>query len=375
MNSRTAKQVSPFTTRVIEDVTAKEWNGWLLEAPGSGHDLVPGGANVLQSYEWGEVKGRWGWTPVRVVLERDDEVVGFGQFLSRGTLPIPGSLWYCTKGPWLPWGDEAAVRAFFEGVAELAGRRGVHTVKIEPEVLEEQEGVKTLLGEIGFRKARYDLNLKTTLIVDLSRPEEELLSGMKKGTRYGVRRSAREGVEVIVPEDFDGAFETFYGWMEDMARRKSGFVIRRPKEYFRDSMREMYDADEGRFFFAVHGGQPLAGIYLWNFGDKAWFIFGVSGEEKSKLMPNYLLQWEAMRWARRRGITYYDMVGIPKPEEQNEESSLWNIFKFKKGFGGEMFDSVGCLDLPIKKTRADAWHRAEPLYYRAHQKLSKNVFY
>lgn len=374
MNTRTVQSVSPYTTREVREVSRDGWNGWLLGAPGSGHDLVPGGAHVLQSYEWGELKRRWGWEPVRLVLERDGEVVGLGQFLAHGTMPIPGALWYCTKGPWLPWEDEEAVRAFFEGVAALARQRGAHTVKIEPEVLEGQRGAKAVLGEIGFRKARYDLNFKTTLIVDLERPEEEVLAGMKRKTRYNVRLAARKGVEVVEPE-FDEGFDTFYAWMEDMARRKSGFVIRRPREYLRDSMRAMYDADQGRFFFAVHEGRPLAGMYFWNFGEKGWYIFGVSGEEKANLKPNYLLQWEVMRWARRRGITYYDMVGIPKPEEQNEQSSLWNVFKFKESFGGEMADSVGCIDLPVNRARARAWYKAEPLYYRGYQKLKKNVFY
>jgi peptidoglycan pentaglycine glycine transferase (the first glycine) len=131
------------------------------------------------------------------VLERDGEVVGLGQFLVYNTAPVPGDLWYCTKGPWLPWEDEEAVRAFFEGVVAVAGRKGAHTVKIEPEVLEQQEDVKALLlDEIGFRKARYDLNHKTTMFVDLEPPEEDFLAQMKGKTRYNVRLAVRKGIEV-----------------------------------------------------------------------------------------------------------------------------------------------------------------------------------
>jgi hypothetical protein len=119
------------------------------------------------------------------VLKRDGEVVGAGQFLAYDTGPfVPGSLWYCTKGPWLSWEDEEAVRTFFGGVREAARRMGAHTVKIEPEVLEKQKDTKDLLGEIGFQKARYDLNHKTTMIVDLNPPEEELLTRMKGKTRF-----------------------------------------------------------------------------------------------------------------------------------------------------------------------------------------------
>src|SRR5215213_469136 len=146
-----ARGVAPYTTREIRSGTRAEWDGWLWGSPGGGH--------VLQSYEWGEFKRRLGWRPIRLVLERDGKVVGLGQFLAYNTAPVPGVLLYCTKGPWLPWDEE-------EGVRAVAGREGAHTVKIEPEVLEQHEDVKALLGRIGFRKARYDLNQKTTLVVD-----------------------------------------------------------------------------------------------------------------------------------------------------------------------------------------------------------------
>ena len=143
---RPLRATTPYTTREIRSGTRAEWDGWLWGSPGGGH--------VLQSYEWGEFKRRLGWKPIRLVLERDGEVVGLGQFLAYNTAPVPGVLLYCTKGPWLPWDDEEAVRTFFEGVRAVAGREGAHTVKIEPGVLEQHEDVKALLGGIGFRKAR-----------------------------------------------------------------------------------------------------------------------------------------------------------------------------------------------------------------------------
>src|SRR5215210_8977801 len=147
-----------YSTREVRDTTRAEWDGWLEGSPGGGH--------ILQSYDWGEFKRRLGWRPIRLVLERNGEVAGVGQFLAYDTGPfVPGVLMYCTKGPWLPWDDEEAVRTFFEGVRAAAGRWDAHTIKIEPEVLEEREDVKSLLGDIAFRKARYDLNMKTTLMV------------------------------------------------------------------------------------------------------------------------------------------------------------------------------------------------------------------
>jgi peptidoglycan pentaglycine glycine transferase (the first glycine) len=356
-----------YTTKEARSVTRVEWDGWLLDSPGGGH--------VLQSYEWGEFKRTSGWRPVRLVLERDGAVVGLAQFLAYDTGPfVPGALWYCTKGPWLPWDDKEAVRAFFRGVREVARREGAHTVKIEPEVLEERQDAKALLEEIGFRKARYDLNLKTTLVVDLSLSEEELLGRMKAKTRYNARLAARKGVEVVEPE-FEEAWETFYEWMEATSERKEDYVLRRSRDYLYGVMRSMEEAGQGRLFFAEHEGTPLAGMYVFTFGKKYWYMYGASSDEKRNLKPNYVLQWEVMRWAKERGMTHYDMVGVPKPEELDESSSLWNVYKFKEGFGGEISDSLGCYDLPVKKTRAAAWYKLEPLYYRLYYKLNNNVFY
>ena len=361
-----ARGVAPYATREIRSGTRAEWDGWLWGSPGGGH--------VLQSYQWGEFKRRLGWRPIRLVLERDGKVVGLGQFLAYNTAPVPGVLLYCTKGPWLPWDDEEAVRTFFEGVRAVAGVEGAHTVKIEPEVLEQHEDVKALLGGIGFRKARYDLNQKTTLVVDLSLPEEELLARMRSKTRYNVRLAARKGVEVVEP-DFEEAWETFYEWMKATSARKEDYVLRRPRDYLRGVMGAMHEAGQGHLFLAKHEGTPLAGMYVFTFGDKYWYMYGASSDEKRNLKPNYLLQWEVMRWARERGLTHYDMVGVPKAEDLDESSSLWGVYKFKEGFGGEIVDSLGCFDLPVRRGRAAAWYEFEPVYYRLYYKLRNNVFY
>lgn len=148
MNRQSVQATASYAVRKTRSVTRNEWDCWLEDSPGGGH--------ILQSYDWGEFKRRLGWRPVRLALERDGEVVGLGQFLAYDTGPfVPGTLWYCTKGPWLPWDDEEAVRTFFEGVLAAAKQEGAHTVKIEPEVLEWQKDVKSLLLNAGtFTAAR-----------------------------------------------------------------------------------------------------------------------------------------------------------------------------------------------------------------------------
>lgn len=353
-----------YTMREARSASAEEWNRWLRDAPGGGH--------VLQSYEWGEFKRTLGWRPVRLVLERDGEVAGVGQFLAFSTPGVPGNLLYCTKGPWLPWDDAEAVRTFFKGVSTVARRENAHTVKIEPEVEEEQASVKAVLSDIGFTKARYDLQFKTTMIMDLAPDEEEVLAGMKSKTRYNIRLAARKGVAVVEDNSME-AREAFFEMMKITAERDGFFM--RPHDYLFSTWQAMYDAGRAHLFFAVHEGEKLAGILVYTFGEKYWYMVGASGNEGRHLMPTYLLQWEVMRWAKQQGITYYDMVAIPNPKNLNESDSMYGLYRFKSGFGGRIAEFVGCLDWRVKPVRALAWYYWEPLYYRAYQKLKHDVYY
>jgi lipid II:glycine glycyltransferase (peptidoglycan interpeptide bridge formation enzyme) len=353
-----------YTVVEKEGVSRTEWDGWLENSPGGGH--------LFQSHEWGEMKRTLGWRPLRLVLEREGEVGGVGQFLAYDTPLVPGTLMYCAKGPWLAWEDEEAVRAFFGGVVSAARRLGAHTVKIEPEVPEGQTRVKDLLEEMGFQKFRWAVNHKTTMVVDLRPSEEDLLANMKKGTRYGVRRAAREGVEVVEDNSVE-ARETFLRLHDEMVERKNFWS--RPRSYYSTVWRAMDDAGRAHLFFATHEGDRLAAALVYTFGRKCIYMLAVSTREKRNLMPAYLLQWELMRWARERGFTHYDMWGVPPPDKLNENHPLYGVYKFKEGFGGEMVDFVGCWDLPVGPVRAALWNRVEPVYYRLYQRLKGDIYY
>ena len=354
-----------FSVEERNDAPRSEWDGWLAGSPGGGQ--------LLQSHEWGELKRRMGWKPMRLALKRDGEVVGVGQFLLYRTTPLtPGYLMYCPKGPWLPWEDDEAVRAFFGGAVAIAARRGVHTLKIEPEVRVEQEGVTALLSELGFREFRWNVNHRTTMVVDLSPSEDKLLANMKKGTRYSVRRAAREGV-TVVEDNSPEAIASFWEMHKETVERKDFWS--RPYSYYSAVWRAMEDAGRAHLFFAEHEGDRLAAALMYTFGEKCLYMLGTMSREKRQLQPAYLLQWEIMRWAKGRGITHYDMWGIPTPDKLREGHPLYGVYKFKEGFGSEMVSFVGDLDLPVARARAKLWNKVEPTYFRLHQRLKGDVYY
>ena len=347
-----------------KSISPSEWNRHVIEVPGGGH--------FFQSYEWGEFKRELGWKPVRIVLEQDGEPVGAGQFMFYSTPVVPGGMLYCPKGPWLPWDNEEAVRSFFDGVVEIAKRYNAHTVKIEPEVPEEWEDVKALIFELGFQKFRWDLNFKTTLVIDLSQSEEDLLANMKSKARYNVRLARRKGVE-IVKDNSSEAVDQFWRMIETMVERNKFW--HRPRDYVVSSWQTLFEAGMANLFFAEHEGDRLSGLLAITMGHKYWYLSGASIDKKRNYHPNHLLQWEVMKWAKGRGATYYDMVNIPRPDELTEDHPMYGIYRFKAGFGGEMANFIGCYDLPVKPAQAKLWNKMEPIYYRLHQRVKGDFYY
>ena len=92
---------------------------------------------------------------------------------------------------------------------------------------------------------------------------------------------------------------------------------------------------------------PVAGLFLMRYGETAWYFYGASSERQRRDMPNYLLQWEAMRWAQAQGCTRYDWWGAPtNPDDEND--SMQGVWGFKQGFGAVLQEHVGAWDYPVQ---------------------------
>ena len=86
-------------------------------------------------------------------------------------------------------------------------------------------------------------------------------------------------------------------------------------------------------------------------GRRSWYLYGASQSLHRQRMPTYLLQWEAMQWARTAGCQQYDLWGIPDYDQQvletdfaSRSDGLWGVYRFKRGFGGQVTRSVGPWD-------------------------------
>jgi peptidoglycan pentaglycine glycine transferase (the first glycine) len=352
---------------VVRDVTqapAQQWDAWLAGSPGGGH--------WMQTHAWGEFKRSHRWEPVRVVLEEDGRVVGAG-YIGLHRLPVLGTLAYCAKGPWLDWSNAAHVDAFFRGVRALLRGRRVFALQIEPEALESDSRLKEQFYTLGFRPFWTNLQFKTTMVVDLSPDEQQILSRMSQTARRYIRAGQRAGVQVVeaaAPADQEAFYDLFV-----VTSKRDGFFLRR-RSYMRRYWQHVIDAGHGRFLFAQQEGETLAGMFLTSFNGKIWYKDGVSQEAGQRVHATYVLQWAAMQWGKTHGAEYYDMVAIPDPDQlENREHEMWGLYDFKRKFGGAVREFLRAQQQPYLPRTAALWRRLEPLYYRAYMKLKQDVYY
>jgi len=321
---------------------------------------TPGG-HVLQSWAWGELKARFGWHAERVAVGP-----GGAQVLYR---PLPGGLGtigYVPRGPAVDFEDARTLRTLVDTLRPLARRQRAICLKIEPN-REQDPALAERLHAVGFRPSPQLVQPRRTFLVDLDAEPGVLLERMKQKTRYNVRLAERKGVSIRAGDEAD--LPAFYDLMHLTAQR-DGFAIH-SREYYETAHRLFVPSGHGRLLLAEHEGQLMAGLVVLAFGQVACYMYGASSDEGRNLMSTYLLQWEAMLWAKGQGCSTYDLWGVPDEELATLEAEfagrndgLWGVYRFKRGFGGRLVRTAGAWDLIFSPVNYRIYTLAVALFRR-----------
>jgi lipid II:glycine glycyltransferase (peptidoglycan interpeptide bridge formation enzyme) len=319
----------------------RRWNETLLALPDP---------HLLQSWEWGAVKAQTGWAARRLLWGQDSTWAAASLLVRRlGRLPL--AVAYVPKGPILDWGDAARTEAVLAGVEAQARSSRAIFAKIDPDVdptTPAGQALTALLARRGWLPSAEQIQFRNTALLDLAPGEEDLLAAMKPKWRYNVRLAQRRGV--VVHQAGLNELEAFYALYLETGQR-DGFIVR-PYAYYEQTWRTfMQPADErapaAHLLLATVEDEPdpVAGLMLFRFGCTAWYLYGASSARQRQLMPNHLLQWEAMGLARRLGCTTYDLWGAPDALEESDP--LWGVWRFKEGFGARFAPHIGAWDYPV----------------------------
>jgi len=319
----------------MPEVTAAEWDRFLSAFPS---------AHLLQTASWGELKSSFGWQVARVIAPVTSGPSNAVQTLSCGAqilfrkLPLGFSIAYIPKGP---VGDRW--ESLLPEIDALCRRQRAVFLKIEPDQME--GGSKPVDPPAGFIRGLQSIQPPRTLVVDLGKDEADILDRMKQKTRYNVRLALKKGVIVRQFGDVD-----LFCRLMRMTGQRDRFGV-----HSQDYYQRVYDLfsprEECVMLLAEYEGEPLAALMVFARGQRAWYFYGASADTQRERMPTYILQWEAMRWARQRGCLEYDLWGVPDADEKTLESNfalrtdgLWGVYRFKRGFGGELRRAAGPWD-------------------------------
>jgi peptidoglycan pentaglycine glycine transferase (the first glycine) len=365
----------------------------------SWNELIAGlpQAHILQSHEWGQVKTQNGWQPNYLLWIKDpgsdpeeidfiilsepviedvsfstENILAAALLLTRDAgLPVTLGIAYCPKGPLLNWSNTALRNRVLLNLKETARQRGAIFLKIDPDVkigtgipgtLTDEpnpvgEAVMAALSLDGWHPSGEQVQFRNTAVLDLRKSEDELIAGFKQKTRYNIRLSERKGVKIHSGTGAD--LDILYSLYAETAVRDS-FTIR-DADYYRRAWGDFFRvspdglnvqlpqkvSEPGAIpLIAEFEKQPIAALIVYQFSRRGWFLFGMSRAEHRDKMPNYLLQWEAIKALKHSGSTSYDLWGAP--DEFMEGDPLWGVYRFKKGFQGEIHRHIGAWDFPIR---------------------------
>jgi lipid II:glycine glycyltransferase (peptidoglycan interpeptide bridge formation enzyme) len=344
--------------------------------------LASAGASLLQSYQWGEFKRASGWTPGRLADNSPasgpkPEIASQVLFRTIPKLPLPISVAYIPRGPVYLASDvdKEQEAAFWRKVHVAARKRGAIFLKVEPNIALDDNvkkaDVDARMVALGFRPSGR-LQPARTIVLDIGQGEDELLKAMKPKTRYNLRLAGRRGVTIRRAETLDD-LRAFFSLLEVTGTRDEFGIHTFP--YYRHLWDTFGPGGSNTLLIlladhpdeAERQSGPIAGLLALRFGHEAIYMYGASDNRGREHMPNYLLQWEAIRWARQNECTIYDFWGIPDPPTEddsgeegtaiNARSGLRGVYWFKKGFGGREIDYPGAYDYVYKPLLYKLWMR------------------
>jgi lipid II:glycine glycyltransferase (peptidoglycan interpeptide bridge formation enzyme) len=305
--------------------------------------------SILQTTKWARLKNRFGWRSNRVWLKQDGRLVAGAQVLVRSAALGMIKVAYVPHGPLVNWSDGEQVSVAFNQLDFAAYELGAGMLKMEPLLWQSQmpaEQWEALCKREGSLPNTDTIQPPRTILVDLRPDEEEILAAMKSKTRYNIRLAEKKGVKVRLGKAED--IRIFNQLMQATGQRNE-FGVHEPL-YYRAAY-DLFAPENAALFIAEYGETPLAAIMVFVLGEQAAYLYGASSSEERQRMPTYAVQWAAMRWAKAQGCTSYDLWGVPDdPEETLEEvfaernDGLWGVYRFKRGFGGEIVRTVGTAD-------------------------------
>ena len=324
--------------------------------------------SFLNSWNWGKTNELdnnkiWRMGIVEDGLSKENKKLEIGNWKLENLIGVAlvikvkakrGTFLFCPYGPLIksplpPFDKRGIFNTFFDYLKKLARQENASFIRVSP-LLENTEENLEIFKKAGFRNAPVHLmHPELTWLLDITPPEEEIMKGTRKTTRNLIRRAGRDGVEIFQGTDIKD-LENFYRIHEETVKRHK--FIPFSLEALKNQLEVFKRDNQISIFSAKYQNKIISSAIIVFYGDQAFYHHGASSLEHSKIPSSYLLLWEAIREAKKRGKKIFNFWGIV----ENKPSHPWSgLSKFKKGFGGYSREYLHCQDLALSKKYWPAW--------------------
>jgi len=295
------------------------------------------GSHFLQSWDWGELQQRLGKTIHRLTVG-DSSLTGAALVIE---MPLPFGLryLYCPRGPLAV--NTAAAELIWTKLRELARQRRATFIRVEPpeELAVPADGIRTA-----------DRQPMHTMVLDLTKTTEDLLTAMHPKTRYNIGLAERKGVTVRTSTSADDV-DACIRLLADTYRRAG--IRSHPDNYYRQLL-SAQGKMTATLYLAEYAGQAVAANLVYRYGTTTTYAHGGSDHTARAVMAPHLLQWQQIRAAKDAGATTYDFWGY-------DEKRWPGVSRFKAGFNGTVLAYPGTFDVPVSPARYQVYRLAQLL--------------
>ncbi len=302
--------------------------------------------SFYQSVKWVNVKNNWDH---EIIVSRDNnnKIIGGLLILIQKIPGFKTSFLYSPRGPVCDLHNKEILADLMSEIKVLAKQRNAHLFKMDPNILISDEDFINTVKKLGFSHFTGGNNFETIqsrfnyrLYIN-NRSADELFANFHSKTRYNIRVAQKHNVEIkICGKEY---LDDFIKIMKTTGQR-DGFNVR-PKSYFARMLDSL--GDNVRLYMAFYENKPIAGAITTNYAGQTCYVYGASDNNHRNVMPNYLIQWEMIKWAVETDCYVYDFQGV-SGDISDKSNHLYGLYRFKKGFNGQLDELAGEFNLTFK---------------------------
>ena len=324
----------------------------------------PDNGNIFQTKGFGLIKSTNNWHPKYITINNIYSLV------LEKKLPILGNFWYIPKGPGINAPDQ--LKSLLKPLKDFAKDNKVFAVKLEPELIVSPDTNKKIKS-LGLN-IRRGIQAANTIVLDIAKPLDEITAKFSPKTRYNIRAANKANVTTEIAPIDNESCKLFYDLMVATINGRSPL---RHFEYYKNYWTLHYQAGTGLFLFAKNSDQILSMDFITILGNKATRKDAASIRDHSVRGASALLELEAIKYLKEKGITVYDLYGTPPSDQiKNPDHPYYGFGNFKAGFSPDITDYIGSCDLIVDKFKYNIWIKiGERITHRFYHIINRENFY